>query len=259
MIEEAERKGLLKAGGTIIEASSGNQGIAAAMIGAAKGYKVIITTNKKFSPEKINTIKAYGAEIYMCPCTEFVEDPESYHSQAVALQKKIPNSFMLNQYYNLANSQGHYHSLAPEIWEQTRGLVTHFFAASGTCGTVTGVGRYLKEKRPSTNVIAVDALTSFRSTQGHPKPYALEGIGVDFDAPILNEYQNVIDEFFCVSDKQGLTMLKRMARNYAILCGPSSGAVAYAAYEYSKTLSPHDIIVMIIGDSGRAYLSKNYY
>ncbi len=259
MIEEAERKGLLKPGGTIIEASSGNQGIAAAMIGVAKGYKVIITTNKKFSPEKINTIKAYGAEIIMCPCTEFVEDPESYHSQAVALQKKIPNSFMLNQYYNFSNSQSHYHSLAPEILQQTNGLITHFFAASGTCGTITGVGRYLKEKSPAVNVIAVDAVNSFRSTQGHPKPYALEGIGVDFDAPILNEYHTVIDEFFCVSDEQGLTMLKRMARNHAILCGPSSGAVAYAAYEYSKKLSPQDIVVMIIGDSGRAYLSKNYY
>ncbi len=259
MIEEAEQKGLLKPGGTIIEASSGNQGIAAAMIGAAKGYKVIITTNKKFSQEKIQTITAYGAEIIMCPCTEFVEDPQSYHSQAVALHKKTPNSFMLNQYYNLSNSQGHYRSLGPEIWEQTKGALTHFFAASGTCGTITGVGRYLKEHNDAVKVIAVDALNSYRSTQGHPKPYALEGIGVDFDAPILNAYQSSIDEFFCVSDEQGMNMLKTMARNHAILGGPSSGAVAYAAYEYSKNLSPHDIVVMIIGDSGRAYLSKNYF
>lgn len=259
MVEEAERTGLLKPGGTIIEASSGNQGIAAAMIGAAKGYKVIITTNKKFSPEKINTITAYGAEIIMCPCTEFVEDPQSYHSQAVALHKNTPNSFMLNQYYNLSNSQGHYHSLGPEIWQQTQGAITHFFAASGTCGTITGVGRYLKEQNQDVKVVAVDAVNSYRSTQGHPKPYTLEGIGVDFDAPILNAYQSAIDEFFCVSDDQGLEMLKNMARNHAILCGPSSGAVAYAAYEYSKKLSPHDVVVIIIGDSGRAYLSKNYY
>jgi cystathionine beta-synthase len=262
MIEEAERKGLLKPGGTIIEASSGNQGIAAAMIGVAKGYNVIITVSDKISDEKINTIRAYGAEVLIFPATEMLSHPASYHSQALALQKRTPNSFMLNQYHDpyATNSEAHYRLLGPEIWRQTHGSVTHCFAAAGSCGTITGLGRFFKEQKSKhVNVIGVDALNSYRSTHGDPKPYKLEGIGVDYDAPNLQKYQTTIDEFFCVSDEQGADMLKRMARNHAILCGPSSGAVAYAAYEYSKKLSPQDIVVMIIGDSGRAYLSKNYY
>lgn len=259
MIEQAEKKGILKPGGTIIEASSGNQGIACAMIGAAKGYKVIITTNHKFSPEKINTIRSYGAEIVMCPATEHVSDPESYHSKAVELSRTIPNSFMLNQYYNLDNSNAHYHLLGTEIWQQTHGKLTHFFAASGSCGTITGAGRYLKEKNNDLKVIAVDASNSFRSTNGNSKPYKMEGIGVDFPSPLLKEHSSCIDEFYCVSDDQGLEMLKTMAGNHGILVGPSSGAVAYAVQEYAKNLSADDIVVMIMGDSGRAYLSKGFY
>lgn len=259
MIEEAERQGILHPGGTLIEASSGNQGIAAAMIGAAKGYKVIITTNNKFSSEKINTIKAYGAHIVMCPATEFVDDPESYHSQAVALQKTIPNSFLLNQYYNMSNSDAHYSSLGPEIWHQTEGKVTHFVAAAGTCGTITGVGRFLKEQPKKISVIACDAATSYRTTQGNPQKYKLEGIGVDFEGPLLNTHHAVIDEFIGITDEQGIAMLKTMACEHGILCGPSSGAVAYGVKEYSKNLSKDDVVVMIMGDSGRAYLSKEYY
>lgn len=261
MIEEAERKGLLKPGGTLIEASSGNQGISTAMIGAAKGYKVIITVSDKISAEKINTIKAYGAEVRIFPAKEILSDPESYHSQALALQKEIPNSFMLNQYYDpySTNSEAHYRLLGPEIWAQTQGTLTHCFAAAGSCGTITGLARFFKEQKKPVSVFGVDALNSYRSTQGNPKPYKLEGIGVDYEAPNLQKYNNKIDEFFCVSDEQGSEMLKIMARNHALLCGPSSGAVAYAVYEYSKKLSPTDIVVMIIGDSGRAYLSKNYY
>lgn len=259
MIEEAERKGLLKPGGTIIEASSGNQGISAAMIGTAKGYKVIITTSKKVSQEKINTIKAYGAEVVICEPTLLLDDPESYHSNAVRLQKKIPNSFMLNQYYDLTNSEAHYRSLGPETWNQTNGAITHLFAATGSCGTVTGIGRFLKEQNKNIKIIAVDTLNSYRSTKGNPKPYYLEGIGVDYDAPNLKTYESYIDDFFCVDDQQGIEMLKKMARTHAILCGPTSGAVTYAVQEYSKNLSSNDIVVMIIGDSGRAYLSKDYY
>lgn len=257
MIEEAERNGILKPGGTIIEASSGNQGIAAAMIGAIKGYKVIITTNDKFSTEKINTIRAYGAQIIMCPATEFVEDPRSYHSQAVALHKATPNSFMLNQYYNLSNAKAHYHLLGPEIWRQTNGGLTHYIAAAGTGGTISGAGKFFKEQSESIKVIAVDAANSYRSTNGHPKPYKTEGIGVDFDSPVLNKA--VIDEFFCITDDEALNMLKTLARQYGLLVGPSSGAVAYAALQYAKNLTENDTIVMVMGDSGRAYLTKNYY
>lgn len=259
MIEEAERNGWLKPGGTIIEASSGNQGIAAAMIGAAKGYRVIITTNEKFAKDKVNVIKAYGAELVMCKATEFVEDPESYHSIAVKLQRETPNSFMLNQYYNLSNPQAHYASLGPEIWEQTEHTITHFIGATGTCGTVIGAGRYLKEQNNTIKIIGVDAKNSHRSTGGHPKPYKLEGIGIDFDGPILQTYESIIDEFLTVDDEDGFAMLKTLAHQHALLVGPSTGAVAHAVYEYSKTCDQHDVIVMICADSGRAYVNKEYY
>ena len=256
MIEEAERKGLLKPGGTIIEASSGNQGIAIAMIGAIKGYKVIITVSEKVSEEKVKTLKAYGAKVVVCPATPFIEDPRSYHRQATEIHKKIPNSFMPNQYFNLSNPKAHYLTLGPEIWRQTKGKVTHYFAAAGTSGTISGAGKFLKEKNPKIKVIAVDVNTSFHATGGHPKSYKMEGIGIDFKTPVLNEA--VIDEFLTVSDAQGLGMLKKMALQ-GFLVGTSSGAVAYAAQNYLGKLKKNDVAVMIFGDSGRAYLSKNYY
>lgn len=255
MIEEAERQGILKPGGTIIEASSGNQGIATAMIGAVKGYKVIITVFEKISQEKYQTIKAYGAEVIKCKAS--VEDPLSYHSCAVEIQKKTPNSFMLNQYFNASNALAHYSMLGPEIWEQTKGKLTHFFAAAGTCGTISGVGRYLKEKNPKIKIVAIDSANSWRTTKGSPKPYKLEGIGVDFNSPLLNK--DAIDEFITVSDEEALGFLKPMAAQYGFLIGLSSGAVAYGAHHYSKRMGPNDFGVMIFGDSGRAYLTKGFY
>jgi cystathionine beta-synthase len=257
MIEQAEKMGLLKPGGTIIDASSGNQGIASAMIGAAKGYRVIIAVSEKVSQEKLRTIQAYGAEIVMCPVTEFVEDPRSYHSVACRLNAEIPNSFMPNQYFNPLNAEGHYYSLGPEIWNQTEGTITHFFAGAGTGGTISGAGKYLKEQNPSVAVVGVDATHSYRSTGGHPKPYKLEGIGVDFVSPVLD--YAVVDEFAEVSDDDGLAMLKVLARSHGLLVGPSSGAVAHAVAEYAKKLSERDVVVFICGDSGRAYLSKELY
>ncbi len=257
MIEHAEKQGMLKPGGTIIDASSGNHGIAVAMIGAIKGYKVIITTTSKFSKEKLQALKAYGAEIVMCPVTEFVDDPESYHSTAMRLHKQTPNSFMPNQYYNPANAQAHYALLGPEIWRQTQGAITHFFAAAGTGGTVSGAGKFLKEQNKNVRIVALDSVNSYRATQGNPQPYKVEGMGIDFDNDVLNPA--VIDEFFCVTDEQALGMLKTLAARYGLLVGPSSGAVAYAVQEYAKKLAPTDTVVMIFGDSGRAYLSKNYY
>ena len=257
MIEQAEKNNILQPGGTLIEASSGNQGIATALIGAVKNYKVIITVFEKASHEKIQTLKAYGAQVITCPLTPLVSDPQSYHSQAILLHKQTPNSFMLNQYYNIANAQAHYSLLGPEIWRQTAGKITHFIAAAGTGGTVSGAGKYLKEQNPTIRVIAVDAQNSYRSTNGNPQPYKLEGIGVDFVSPVLDTA--VIDEFFCVSDEQVIPILKSMAAQHGFLIGPSSGAVAYAAQEYSKKLGPHDLAVVIFGDSGRAYLTKNFY
>ncbi len=257
MIEEAEQLGLLKPGGTIIDASSGNQGIATAMIGAAKGYKVIITFPEKNSKEKLETLKAYGAQVITCPSTSYLEDPNSYHSTALRLHKETPNSFMPNQYFNLSNAMAHYRSLGPEIWKQTEGKITHFIAAAGTGGTISGAGKYLKEQNPNIKIIAVDSNNSYRSTKGNPLPYKLEGIGVDFDSPVLN--YSVIDEFFLSPDEESIAMLKHLAKKEGVLVGPSSGAVAYAAQQYCKQLQPTDLAVFILGDSGRAYLTKNFY
>ncbi len=257
MINWAEKQGILKPGMTLIDASSGNHGISLAMIGSAKGYDVIICSMQKHSQEKIETMRAYGAKVLTFPGTATMDDPESYHSHAVKLHKNTPNSHMPNQYCNPLNAVAHYHDLGPEIWKQTDGKITHFIAAAGTGGTLSGAGKYLKEMNPSIKVIGVDAANSFRSTNGNPKPYKLEGIGVDFDSIVLDH--NVYDQFIPVTDEDGINMLKTMAHNHGLLIGPSSGAVAHAAYSYATNLKPTDLAVIIFGDSGRAYLSKKFY
>lgn len=257
MIEVAEKTGLLKPGGTLIDASSGNQGIATAIIGSIKGYKVIITVSEKISKEKLQAIQAYGAQTVMCPATPFLDDPQSYHSQAFAIHKNTPNSFMPNQYYNKENAMAHYLSLGTEIWGQTDGKITHFIACAGTGGTVSGAGKYLKEQNPDIKVIAVDSCNSWNSTKGNPKPYKIEGMGIDFDTPVLD--RSILDEIVTVTDEEGLGMLKILARKYGILAGPSSGAAAFAAERYCKNLPKESYAVVIFGDSGRAYLSKDLY
>jgi len=261
MVQQAEKEGVLQPGGTIIEASSGNQGgnqgIAAAMIGAAKGYKVIITTTEKVSKEKWDTLTAYGAEVVICKPTLDLHDPEGYYEVARRIHEQTPNSLFMAQYFNQNNPLGHYYSLGPEIWDQTGGQLTHFIGAVGSCGTVGGAGRYIKERNPNVAVVGVDSATSYRSTGGNPKPYKLEGIGVDSDSPLLE--QAPIDEIIGVHDDDVFPIMKRLAREYGFLVGPSSGAVAYAAYEYAKNLSPDDFVVIVFGDSGRAYLTKGFY
>ncbi len=259
MIEQAEKAGILKPGGTLIDASSGNHGIAIAMIGAIKKYKVIITVSEKFSKEKIDTLRAYGAQVVVCPATAFIEDPLNYHNQAKLIHAQTPNSFMPNQYYNLQNAAGHYSLLGPEIWKQTEGKITHFFAAAGTTGTISGVGKYLKEHNPNIKVIALDSAHSFRATQGDPKPYKLEGIGMDFETPIFNAHAHFVDEIITVTDEDGIAMLKSMATEHGFLIGPSSGAVAWAAMKYAPKLKQGDLAIAIFGDSGRAYLTKGFY
>jgi len=223
MIQQAEKDGLLKQGGTIIDASSGNHGIALAMIGAARGYKVIITVSEKISEEKLKTLKAYGAQVVMCAPTEFIDDPKSYHFVAQKIAKETPGSFMPNQYYNIKNREGHYTLLGPELWAQTKGTVTHFFAGAGTGGTVSGAGTYLKEKNPDVKIYAIDSINSLRATCGHPKPYAIEGIGIDFHSDVID--YNVIDEVLNVGDKESLGLLSEFSQRYGLLVGPSSGAV----------------------------------
>jgi cystathionine beta-synthase len=258
MIEYAEKHGQLKPGGTIIDASSGNQGIAMAMIGAAKGYTVIICVSEKISQEKLQTLRAYGAQVHIFPVTATLNHPESYHAHAVRLQQQIPNSFMPNQYYNILNAQAHYTLLGPEIWQQTEGHITHLFAAAGTGGTVSGAGKFLKEQNPDIRVIAIDSINSYRATNGHPKPYHIEGMGVDFISPVYDE--TVIDEVLLVSDQQALSTLATLSHQHGLLVGPSSGAVCWAAINYAQNnFCSKDIGIMIFGDSGRAYLTRNYY
>lgn len=257
MIEEAERLGTLKPGGTIIEASSGNQGISAAMIGAAKGYKVIITCSDKVSKEKRDGLKAYGAELITCPATLHLDNPQSYHQKALEIQRNTPNSFMLNQYFNQDNATAHYVLTGPEIWKQTQGAVTHFVAAAGSCGTLSGTGKFLKEQNPNIRILGVDAATSYRSTAGNPKPYKIEGLGIDYETPLMNKA--VIDDFLTCTDDDAFAMLKQLARKQGLLVGPAGAAAAHAACQYARNLNSNDIVVLLFTDSGRSYLTKGYY
>lgn len=257
MIQQAEKDGRLNPGGTIIDASSGNHGITLAMIGAAKGYRVIITVSEKCSQEKLKTLKAYGAEVVVCPSTQFINDPQGYHSKAQQLHQEIPGSFMPNQYYNTENRDAHYTLLGPEIWSQTEGKITHFFAGTGTGGTVSGVATYLKQQNTTIKIYGIDSVNSLRATNGNPKPYAIEGIGIDFYNDILAK--DLIDEFLNVTDQASIEWLKILARQYGFLVGPSSGAVIAGLMQKIETLKEDDVAVVIFGDSGRAYLSKNFY
>ena len=257
MIEQAEKKGLLKPGGTIVDASSGNQGIALTMIGRLKGYKVIITVSEKISDEKYKTLKAYGAHVVMCPKTKFIEDPESYHMQARKIHAETPGSFMPDQYYNIENRWGHYNLLGPEIWKQTEGKVTHYFAGLGTGGTASGAGQYLKEQNPKIQVTGIDSENSLRATNGNPKPYDIEGIGIDFTSEVIN--YDVIDHIINIGDAESIAMLKTLVNDYGVLVGPSTGAVIAGFHKKIETFTKDDVIVIICGDSGRAYLSKDFY
>lgn len=257
VINHAEQTGALKKGGTIIESSSGNQGISLAMIGAIKGYPVIISTSEKFSKEKLDTIRAYGAKIVISPATKFIDDPQSYHSVAKKMASEIPGAFMPNQYFNPLNAHAFYCDLGPEIWRQTNGKITHFFAAAGTGGTISGTGKFLKEQNPKIKVIGIDSDKSFRSTKGSPQPYKLEGVGIDFDSPVMN--YSVIDDIIPVSDENALNMIKSLPTHHGIMVGPSSAAVAYAAEQYMRDEPKDSLAVIILGDSGRAYLSKGFF
>ncbi len=257
LIEQAEKDGRLKPGGTIVDASSGNHGIALAMVGALKGYKVIITVSEKISKEKMQTLTAYGAEIVICPAVDLIEDPRGYHEQAKRIHQSLPGSFMPNQYFNTENRDAHYSLLGPEIWRQTDGKITHFFAAAGTGGTVSGVGRFLKEQNPAIKIFALDSVNSFRATNGNPKPYKVEGMGIDFVTPVM-DYQ-IVDEIITVTDDEAIGMMNTYGKQHGLLVGPSSGAIAAGVHKKLATLQATDVVVMIFGDSGRAYLSKNFF
>lgn len=251
MVEEAERQGLLAPGGLIVEASSGNQGIALAMIGAVKGYRVIITVPDRTSAEKVATLRAYGAETLVCKDTDSLEDPEGYHATAERIHEE-QGGFMPNQYFNPSNPAAHYATTGPELWRQTEGRLTHFFCGTGSCGTITGVGRFLKEQNPDIQIIGIDAQFSAFSSK-EPKAYRVEGIGIDVISETLD--LSVIDRVVPISDDDAFSMTRDMAKR-GILGGISSGAVLHVAKNMCETLGSETLAVAILGDSGRAYLSK---
>jgi len=253
MVQEAERDGRLKSGGTIVEASSGNQGIALAMIGAIRKYRVIITVPDRTAVEKVAVLRAYGAEVHICPNTDDIHDPRGYHGYAEHLAHTIPGAFMPNQYFNKSNPLAHYTTTGPEIWQQTHGTITHFVVGAGSCGTISGAGRYLKEQNKNVKIIGVDAATSAYSSK-NPKAYLSEGIGIDVVTDTFaKEY---IDEIIPITDIQAFTMTRRLAKEFGLLVGISSGAVMHIALEYAKNLKETDVVVVMLADSGKSYLSK---
>jgi cystathionine beta-synthase len=264
MIEDAERAGLLQPGGTIIEGTSGNTGMGLAITAVIKGYRCIFTTTDKQSKEKIDALKAFGAEVIVCPTNVDPEDPRSYYSVSSRLEKDVPNSWKANQYDNLSNSAAHYEQTGPEIWEQTEGRVTHLVVGVGTGGTISGVGRYLKEKNSAIRVWGIDTYGSvfkkYKETGIFDKneiyPYITEGIGEDF-LPRNVDF-SVIDHFEKVTDKDAAVMTRRIAREEGIFAGNSAGAAMAGLLQLREHFRPEDLIVVIFHDHGSRYLGKMF-
>lgn len=266
MIEDAEEKGLIKPGGTIIEGTSGNTGLGLALAAAVKGYRCIFTTTDKQSKEKIDLLRAMGAEVKVCPTDVEPDDPRSYYSVAKQLSEEIPNSYYPNQYDNPSNTEAHYETTGPEIWEQTEGKVTHYVAGMGTGGTISGTGRYLKEQNPDIKVIGVDSEGSvykkyfetgeFDKSEIHP--YLTEGIGEDI-IPKNMDF-DLLDEVVQVNDKNAFLTTRRLAEEEALFVGGSCGAAVYGALEYARNNSfkKDDLMVVILPDSGTRYVGKIY-
>jgi cystathionine beta-synthase len=253
MIEEAERQGWLGPGGTIIEATAGNTGVGLAMAAAVKGYRCIFVLPDKMSAEKIRLLGAYGAEIVITPTAVAPDAPESYNGVADRLAREIPGAWRPNQFANLANPEVHYRTTGPEIWEQTGGRITAFVAGVGTGGTISGVGRYLKEQNPAVKVIGADPEGSVLSGDS-PRPWLVEGIGEDFVPKTLNG--QMIDEWVRIGDAESFHTARALARREGILVGGSSGTAVAAALRYARRLGPEDLIVALCPDTGRNYLSK---
>lgn len=262
IIEDAERSGKLKPGGTIVESTSGNTGVGLAMAAAIKGYRTIFVMPDKMSQEKIRLLRAYGARVVVTPTAVEPDDPRSYYSVANRLVEETPNAILANQYHNPVNPQSHYDSTGPELWQQTAGKITHFIAGMGTGGTITGVGRFLKEQNPDVKIIGVDPIGSvlydLHRTGKMPKAesYKVEGIGEDF-LPSTTDL-SVVDEIVQVNDRESFLMTRRLVREEGIFAGGSCGAAVAGAIKYihSHNLTADDVVVVLLPDSGSRYLSK---
>jgi len=253
MILEAEERGLLQPGSTIVEATSGNTGTGLAMAAAIRGYRCILVMPDKMSKEKIDLLRAYGAEVVVTPTNVASDSPESYYGVAARLVSEIPGAFMPNQWHNRSNPDAHYHSTGPEIWEQTAGTITHFVSGIGTGGTISGSARFLKEQNPAIHVVGADPEGSIYSGDT-PKSYAVEGIGMSYLPETVD--LKVIDEMVRVSDRDSFLMARRIAREEGLLVGGSSGTAAVAAIGLAKKLPKESVLVVVFPDSGRGYMSK---
>ena len=264
MIEDAEKNGLLKPGGTIIEGTSGNTGMGLAIAAVIKGYKCIFTSTDKQSKEKFDALRAFGAEVIVCPTNVDPEDPRSYYSVSSRLEREVPNSWKPNQYDNLSNSQAHYEQTAPEIWEQTEGKITHLVAGVGTGGTISGIAKYLKEKNPDIKVIGIDTYGSvfkkYKETGVFDKdeiyPYITEGIGEDF-LPKNVDF-NLIDHFEKVTDKDAALMTREVALKEGIFAGNSTGSAVAGVLQVKHMFKAGDVVVIIFPDHGSRYMAKMY-
>ena len=266
IINDAEERGLLTPGGVIVETTSGNTGYSIAMIAAIRGYRCILAVTDKSSPDKIDMLRALGAEVHVCPASVPADDPRSYYEVAKRIHRETPNSIYINQYFNPLNTEAHYQWTGREIWEQTAGEITHLVACSGTGGTLSGIARYLKEKKPSVKIIGVDAdgslIKKYFDTgevdKGELHPYYIEGLGKNLIPGALDT--SVIDEFVKVNDTESALIARKISRTTGIFCGYTCGAAWVATQKYNQEhpFSKESVVVVVFPDHGSRYMNKIY-
>ena len=260
MVEAAEQAGHLKPGGTIVECTSGNTGLGLAMVAAIRGYRAVFCMPDKVSIEKVNLLKAFGAEVMLTPTAVEPDSPESYYSVAQRISAERPGAYLMNQYHNPSNPEAHYHSTGPELWQQTAGRITHFIAGMGTGGTISGTARYLKEMNPNVQVIGADPVGSilkhYKETGelSEAHTYKIEGVGEDF-IPTATDF-SLVDRVLSCGDRDGLNMARRLAREEAIFVGGSSGMATCVAIEVARCAGPDALVVVLLPDTGERYLTK---